>query len=205
MRIFRFGREPFFALFFWGFVCLAGADLLGGAFAPPEEWGGSGAPGYSSPSPRVGAAVADFKLKDINGKEVGLKETLASHPVVLLDFWATWCGPCVEEMPALQRLHEEFGSKGLRILTVDGYETASAVQRFVKEHKLTFTFLLDPERRISRRFMRSGIPHTLILDSSAKIVVDEEGYGPSFEGRWRDQIRRMLEAAAAQKTADRST
>lgn len=85
--------------------------------------------------------------------------------VVLLNIWATWCGPCREEMPAIERLHRAFGPRGLKVLAVsiDGNGDEQAIRSFVREYGLTFGILHDPEGEIQRIYRTTGVPETFVI------------------------------------------
>ena len=98
----------------------------------------------------------DFKLSDYEGK------------VILLNFWATWCGPCVGEMPAFPRLIEKYGNE-LVLAAVNCGEDADTVSEFLNNNGYTFNVLLDTEYDISNLYPTDGIPYTLIIDREGKI------------------------------------
>ena len=106
--------------------------------------------------------VVDFKLKDIHGKTVSLS-SLEGH-VVLLNFWATWCGPCRSEIPSLQSLYEKLRKKGLVVLAVNLRESRDQVKAFVKQYKMTFPVLLDADGRIGGTYGAQSIPTTYVID-----------------------------------------
>jgi cytochrome c biogenesis protein CcmG/thiol:disulfide interchange protein DsbE len=147
-------------------IAIAGLIVLlwsqRGRFAPLEV--GSMAPAYSAPALQGG----ERSLADYRGK------------VVVLNVWATWCQPCVKEMPALQRLYEQFRSDGLEVVAVsvdagigatDEFGRAGGdVGEFVREFELGFTILLDPKRRIEQQFGLSGVPTTIIIDRAGRIA-----------------------------------
>jgi thiol-disulfide isomerase/thioredoxin len=91
--------------------------------------------------------------------------------VVLLNIWATWCGPCRIEMPSMQRLHEQLGEKGLRIVAVSvddpGFE--AKIQAFAEEYKLTFEILHDAPARIKQQYQTTGVPETFIVGRDGRI------------------------------------
>lgn len=118
----------------------------------------------SAPQLAIGAPAPDFEAVTLDGA----RRTLADYrgQVVLLNLWATWCGPCEWEMPSLEALHREFASRGLRIVAVavddPGFE--DRVRDFVVRHGLTFEVLSEGSGQIERIFQARGIPATYLID-----------------------------------------
>jgi len=125
-------------------LCLTLAACGGGEGAPISE---------GDPCRDFTASLADggsFTLSEQEGK------------AVLLNFWATWCGPCVGEMPAFPRLIEKYGDK-LCLVAVNCSEEATAVKKFLSDNGYTFPVVLDPEGEVAALYPSDGIPYTLII------------------------------------------
>jgi peroxiredoxin len=149
----------------------------------------------------VGSRAPDYSAVSLSGDTVALDSFRGD--VVLLNIWATWCKPCVYEMPALQRLHENLGSRGLRIVAVSvdaapgvfgrfgqqGGNVAEFTQRF----GLTFPVLHDPSGGIQDRYQVSGLPTTYLIDRDGRIRRKVIGAVAWDEPAMADQIRTMLE------------
>ena len=115
---------------------------------------------------------------------------------MVLDFWATWCGPCVKELPFIQKLHEEFADSGIIIVGVseDTPKTVSRVKPFVKSRKLTFPILLDKNQDLMRTFKIASIPYICIIDQSGEMVYSHMGYKPGDEMELRRRILEILQS-----------
>lgn len=118
----------------------------------------------------IGARAPDFRAVHLaTGDSVGLEQFRGE--VVLLNIWATWCAPCEQEMPSIQRLHQELTPEGLRILSVSIDEAGpDLVRRWLEDRKLTFEVLQDRSRRIERIYQTTGVPETFVIDRHGVIV-----------------------------------
>ena len=111
----------------------------------------------------------DFSLKDLNGKGVEIKQF--NGKVIFLNFWATWCGPCKEEMPGMEALHQQLKEKNFVMLTISvDYEGIKPVQEFINKHQYTFPVLLDPKGETLDLFEVKGIPTTFLIDKKGKML-----------------------------------
>jgi len=116
-----------------------------------------------------GIEVPNFVFPDINGKEVSLSDHRGK--VVLLNVWATWCPPCRQEMPSMQRLYEKFKGESFEILAVSiDSEGREAVAPFMREMNLTFPALLDPRETIMSLYGITGVPESFIIDKDGILV-----------------------------------
>jgi peroxiredoxin len=119
--------------------------------------------------PAPGRPAPDFELQSLDGQTISLRD-LRGRPV-LLNFWATWCGPCRIEMPLLQEVSEdpEWSEEGLVMLAVNLGETPSLVREFVGKNNLTFTILLDTSGKVGTLYNVAAIPMTYFIDEDGII------------------------------------
>ena len=106
-------------------------------------------------------AAPDFTLPTTDGQQVSLQQYRGK--VVFLNFWATWCIPCREEMPALERLHQTYQTQDLAILSIDLKESADQVKVFFQKHSLSFPALLDQDGSVFRDYLVAGMPTTYLI------------------------------------------
>lgn len=109
-----------------------------------------------------------FTLKDINGKEVKLEDHRGK--IVFLNFWATWCPPCRDEMPSMEKLHTEFKERDFAMLAVDLREGAKKVRAFKERFKLNFPILLDFDGRVGLSYGIRSIPTTYLIDREGHVI-----------------------------------
>jgi peroxiredoxin len=150
----------------------AGVVLLGGAIGAAAYWSRS-APAsrpdaFAVSRPAEPMPAPEFELPDLAGQTVRLADFRGR--VVVLNFWATWCVPCREEMPALETLARELGPRGLVVVAVNFKESRRDVEAFVREHDLRFPMLLDTEGRISERYQVFALPTTAVVDRRGMLV-----------------------------------
>ncbi|MBI4166356.1 MAG: TlpA family protein disulfide reductase [Acidobacteria bacterium] len=116
---------------------------------------------------RVGGAAPDFTLPKLEGGDVSLKDFRGR--VVVLNFWATWCPPCVEEMPSLNSFAEQMGSEGVTVLGVSVDYDAKALRQFVQRNDVRFPIARDMAQRVSGQYGTFKFPETYIIDREGNI------------------------------------
>jgi peroxiredoxin/outer membrane lipoprotein-sorting protein len=139
-------------------------------FKPPAKARRVGVLAIRGVSGRVslaGRRAPDFTLDDMDGNPVNLASLRGK--VVLIDFWATWCGPCLHELPIVNRLGEELRGKGLVVLGIDD-EGEGEIRSFLKKHNYTFTVLHDSKRTVSELYGARVIPSTLVIGRDGVVV-----------------------------------
>jgi peroxiredoxin len=135
----------------------------------------------------------DFSLRDINGVAHTLSENRGK--VVLLNFWATWCGPCQVEMPHLQALSTELGPQGLVVLGVstDDAKLDAAVKPLVKSKGLTYTILRDPQTTVVSQFNPAKtLPFNVLIGRDGAVARQHSGYNPGDEVTLKAEIVELL-------------
>ena len=116
---------------------------------------------------QVGNLAPDFQLQNLDGQTVSLSN-LRGKPV-LINFWATWCGYCVDEMPYIQEIYEAWLAQGLEVLAINDAESAARVKDFIQDNSLSFTVLLDTSRRVAQQYNVTGYPRTFFIDKDGII------------------------------------
>lgn len=119
----------------------------------------------------VGMRAPDYRMADLTaGDSVSLRAAAKDH-VTLVNIWATWCGPCKEEMPAMQRLFSELQGQGFKILAVSiDQDEADKVSAFTREMGLTFDILHDKSGNIQQVYQTTGVPESFLLDRDGTII-----------------------------------
>ena len=155
-----------------------------------SDRGGNSSDGYVS-SPRKGFLAPDFTLETMDGEEVTLSNLRGQ--VVILNLWASWCGPCRKEMPTFKEFHEEYREKGVVILAVNStsQDSVPAVEAFVNEFQLPFTILMDHAGTVSRLYGLQALPTTFFIDRFGMISRVVIG-GPLSESTLRAEVDSLL-------------
>lgn len=144
-----------------------------------------------------GAALekaADFTLKDLDGQNISLSDFLGSK-VILVNFWATWCDPCMKEMPKLNEMQKELGPRGLQVIsiTVDEAKDEGEVRKIVKRFRYDPVVLLDSETRVVDMFnKRKDMPWTMIIGTDGMIHHKKKGFTDGDEKKLQEWVEALL-------------
>jgi peroxiredoxin len=134
-----------------------------------------------------GESAPDFSLPDLSSNSVTLSR-YRGHKVVLMDFWATWCGPCRMAMPGLQDLQDKFKDRGLEILSINQRESVEPVSSFIQRKKYTFHVVLDQDGVVAGKYGVQGIPTLVLVDKQGVVQWLRVGYSDKD-----DDLRQLLE------------
>ncbi len=115
-----------------------------------------------SPRSTVSGPAPDFTLDSLDGDAITLSDL--EDQIIVLDFWAIWCRPCVDAMPELEQLHENYADQGVTVLAINIEEDRDDVVEFMTDYGYTFTVLLDTDGRVTDAYGVQGIPYTTIVD-----------------------------------------
>ncbi len=132
----------------------------------------------------------DFTLKSAAGANLRLQEQRGR--VVMINFWATWCGPCRVEMPHLNRLYDKYRSAGFQLLGVNIDEDPAKAQALATKLGLQFPVLFDADKRVSKLYDLTTMPSTVLVDRDGRVRHVHRGYRDGFETTYEQQIRALL-------------
>jgi peroxiredoxin len=141
-------------------------------------------------APAANAVAPDFTLRGADGRNVRLDELRGQ--VVLVNFWATWCGPCREEMPRLETLYEKYRKSGFVLLGVNVDDDPHVALATASKLNVSFPVLLDTEKRVSKLYDLNTMPSTVVIDRDGKVRFLHRGYRAGTETDYEQQIRGLL-------------
>jgi thiol-disulfide isomerase/thioredoxin len=144
----------------------------------------------SSASRLVSQPAPDFALRSFDGQNVRLSEHLGE--VVLINFWATWCGPCRQEMPLLDEIYARYRRAGLVLFSVNIDEEQDAAVEMAQTLKVSYPVLFDARKDVSRAYDVGTMPLTVLIDREGVVRYVSEGYKPGYEQRYTDRLRELL-------------
>jgi peroxiredoxin len=131
-----------------------------------------------------------FTLASRGGQDVSL--TQYKGQVVMINFWASWCGPCRQEMPLLESIYKKYNRMGFTMLGVNVEPDSNAANEWLKATPVSFPILYDRDSKVSKLYDVAGMPSTVIIDRSGKLRVLHRGYKPGDENEYLDSIRSLI-------------
>ncbi len=138
----------------------------------------------------AGKAAPDFVLKSATGENLRLSEYRGD--VVMINFWATWCGPCRQEMPLLDELYSRYQRVGFSLLGVNIDDDSQKAMAMVKELDVSFPVLFDAQKKVSKLYEVEAMPVTILVDREGTVRHVHHGYKPGYEQQYLNEIRSLL-------------
>ena len=142
------------------------------------------------PAVAPSTTAPDFTLRTMDGPNLRLQEQRGQ--VVLVNFWATWCGPCRQEIPHLNKLYEKYRSSGFVLLGVNIDDDAKVAADVAAKLGVKFPVLLDTDKKVSRLYDMSAMPATVVIDRDGRVRYIHRGYREGYEQTYDQQIRGLL-------------
>lgn len=134
--------------------------------------------------------AGDFTLKSAGGSNIRLSEYRGQ--VVMLNFWASWCGPCRQEFPHLDALQQKYAELGFTVFGVNVEQDRASADRVLRDIPVTFPILFDDENVVSELYGVDAMPMTLLLDRNGMVRHLHRGYKPGYEDKYEEQVRSLI-------------
>jgi peroxiredoxin len=138
----------------------------------------------------AGGPAPAFSLTSLEGQPGGLSQYKGQ--VVMVNFWATWCGPCQQEMPLLDQMYKKYKPAGFTLIGVNVDKEAPAVKELLGRKPVSFPVLLDPANQVSKAYHVDEMPSSVIIDRKGEIRYIHRGYKPGDENEYQDRIRQLI-------------
>ncbi len=138
----------------------------------------------------ISGAAPNFTLKNLDGKNIKLSEL--SGDVVLINFWASWCGPCLQEMPLLNAIHKKYEPLGFTVLGVNVEENSANAKAFLAERGVDFPILLDSKNQVSKLYDVVAMPTTVVVDRDGNMRFLHQGYKAGDENEYRKMVKKLV-------------
>jgi peroxiredoxin len=135
-------------------------------------------------------AAPDFTLKSDSGENLRLSEYRGE--VVMINFWASWCGPCRQEMPLLDELYSQYQPMGFTVLGVNVEEDSTRAKAMLENVPVTFPVLFDNKSKVSRLYNVVAMPSTVLVDRDGNVRYLHQGYKPGLEETYQQQVRALI-------------
>jgi peroxiredoxin len=141
-------------------------------------------------SSTVDTQAANFTLKSNSGKNLRLSEMRGE--VVLINFWASWCGPCRQEMPELEAIYQKYQSLGFTILGINVDKDRAMADKVINKTTLSFPILFDSDNAVTELYKVDAMPTTVMVDRNGKVRFIHRGYKPGYEDEYVKQIKTLI-------------
>jgi peroxiredoxin len=145
-----------------------------------------------------GEAIQSFTLPDINNQEINVTDYLGSD-LIIIDFWASWCAPCLRLLPELEKIHSENDEVTLLAISIDNPRSVNRAKSLIRSQRYTFVTLFDTNQEIMKQFQVTTVPHTFLISPSGEILYEHTGYTRGDEEKLKAEITRQLSILSEQQ------
>ncbi|MBB3169779.1 TlpA family protein disulfide reductase [Simiduia aestuariiviva] len=146
--------------------------------------------GLSHATEPLSGPAPDFTLKSRDGKNIRLSDLRGQ--VIMLNFWASWCGPCRQEMPLLDELSKRYSRAGFTLLGVNVEQDTAAGEKYLQDTPVSFPILWDPTSTVSKLYNIDAMPSTVMIDRDGNMRYLHRGYKPGYEKDYKKQIKELI-------------
>ena len=146
--------------------------------------------GVAAALPPVGKPAPDFAAKSDSGRNVRLSELRGR--VVLINFWASWCSPCRQELPLLSKIYSQYRGAGFALLAVNVDDNRKDAESMLKRLDLKFPTLFDGNKKVAKLYGVDTMPATLVIDRDGRVRYVHRGYYDGYERKYEQQVRELL-------------
>ena len=146
--------------------------------------------GTATAMPAVGAAAPDFASKSDSGRNVRLSELRGQ--VVVINFWASWCSPCRQELPLLNKIYAQYRPAGFMLLAVNLDDNRKDAEAMLKRLSLRLPTLFDGDKSVAKLYGVDTMPATLVIDRDGRVRFVHRGYYSGYEQKYEQQVRELL-------------
>jgi len=146
--------------------------------------------GATAALPSVGAMAPNFASKSDSGRNVRLSELRGQ--VVMINFWASWCSPCRQELPLLNKIYTQYRAAGFMLLAVNVDDNRKDAEAMLKRLGLRFPTLFDDSKAVAKLYGVDTMPATLVIDRDGRVRYVHRGYYEGYERKYEQQVRELL-------------
>lgn len=138
----------------------------------------------------IGAPAPDFTLKSQAGDNVKLSELVGN--VLLINFWASWCGPCKEEMPLLEEIHQKYKDLGFSVVAINVDENTALAEKFLSTISVTFPVLYDNSAKVSQLYDVDAMPTTVMVDRDGNMRFFHKSFKAGYEKHYEQEVKALV-------------
>ena len=135
--------------------------------------------------------IQDFTLPDINNQNVSISEFIGEK-LIVIDFWASWCAPCMRLLPELEKIHREYDQVEVITISIDNPRSVSRAKSLIRSQRYSFLSLYDTNQEVMNRFQVTTVPHTFLINIDGEIVYEHSGYSRGDEEKLITEIEKQL-------------